>query len=85
VDRNPRGYEKRALLEETDSDEESFPQSTCLPDEKEESKSTDNYDYVQQLDDEDEFQMESTDNYLTIRGQKIQQVQASLGLVHKMY
>jgi hypothetical protein len=37
ADRNPRGYEKKALLEETDSDDDSIP-STLDLDEYEESK-----------------------------------------------
>ena len=46
ADINPRGYEKRALLEETDSDDETIP-STLDFDEYEESKESYSRDGLQ--------------------------------------
>jgi hypothetical protein len=37
------------------------------------------------LQEEDEFKMLSTADYLQIRGSKIEKVAKSLGMVHKMY
>ena len=106
MDKN-RGYEKKALLEETDSDEEQF---SSMQEEEEEKINLDDQkgtklknqrtfnstredsgeDEEAQpnnllLQEEDEFKMLSTADYMQIRGSKIEKVAKSLGLVHKMY
>ena len=104
ADRNPRGYEKKALLEETDSDDDTIP-STLDFDDYEESKemyrgesslqrrrcnerngvSDEEEGRQQVLQEEEEFKMEATETFMTMRGQKIEKVAQSLNLVHKMY